>query len=129
MGTQVTVTLPDDVLQRAELLAQRTGKALADVLAETIELSLLPLGSLENGDKSFSACSDDEVLAATETAMEPAEDRRLSELLDRQQADLLISEQRSELTALMQRYQMGLLRKALALEEAVRRGLRGPLQP
>ncbi len=45
MTTQITVTLPDFVLRRAEVLAQRTGRPVADVLAETIELSLRPLGA------------------------------------------------------------------------------------
>jgi hypothetical protein len=59
--------------------------------------------------------------------MLPAEDRRLSELLQRQQAGLLGDGERAELSALMQAYQEGLLRKARALREAVLRGLREPL--
>jgi hypothetical protein len=37
--------------------------------------------------------------------------------------------ERSEMLALMQVYAEGLLRKAQALREAVRRGLREPLEP
>jgi hypothetical protein len=51
----------------------------------------------------------------------------LSELLDQQQAGRLDFQKRDELTALMQVYQEGLLRKATALSEAVKRGLREPL--
>lgn len=69
------------------------------------------------------------MLLATETAMDPSEDRRLSELLHRQQAGLLTGAECSELANLMQRYQLGLIRKAEALAEAVRRGLRAPLDP
>ena len=46
MSTRVTVTLPEDVFARAERLAVRAGRPVADVLAETIELSLRPLGGL-----------------------------------------------------------------------------------
>jgi hypothetical protein len=60
--------------------------------------------------------------------MPAAEDDRLSYLLDRQQAGLLTSADRTELAALMQRYQEGLLRKARSLREAVRRGLMPPLE-
>ena len=60
--------------------------------------------------------------------MEPVQDHRLSELLDEQQAGSLTSDERSELLAFMQIYQEGLLRKAQALHEAVRRGLRKPLE-
>ena len=129
MGEQITVTLPEDVLQRAELWARRAGRPVNDFLAETIELSLRPLGTPAEGDGSLAACSDEEVLAAADGVMPAAEDQRLSELLDLQQAGRLTDVQRAELTALMQVYQNGLLRKAQALREAVGRGLREPLQP
>jgi hypothetical protein len=129
MSAQVTITLSEDVLRRAELLAQRMGRPVADLLAESIELSLRPLGAPLNGDRPINAWSDEEVLAAADAMMAEADDRRLSELLDRQQADLLTGAERAELMGLMQVYQEGLLHKAQALREAVRRGLRGPLQP
>jgi hypothetical protein len=67
--------------------------------------------------------SDQQVLELTELQMKPEEDRRLSELLDRQQAGILTESEHPELQALMQIYQEGLLRKATALSEAVKRGL------
>jgi hypothetical protein len=42
---QITVTLPTEVLQRAEQLARCTGRSVDQLLAETIELSLRPLGT------------------------------------------------------------------------------------
>jgi hypothetical protein len=72
---------------------------------------------------------DEEVLAAAELEMPAADDRRLSALLDRQQAGALSDAERQELTGLMEEYQQQLLLKAQGLREAVRRGLRGPLQP
>ncbi|XWK88624.1 MAG: hypothetical protein U7127_00730 [Phormidium sp.] len=59
--------------------------------------------------------------------MEPDQDVRLSELLDRQQAGILVENERLELQNLMQIYQEELLRKAIALSEAVKRGLMEPL--
>jgi hypothetical protein len=129
MTTQITVTLPDAVLRRAELLAQRTGRAVADVLAETIELSLRPLGTASGGGAPVTDLSDADVLAAAEAELSAAEDARLSELLDRQQAGRLDNGERAELSALIERYEAGLLRKAQALREAVRRGMREPLRP
>jgi uncharacterized protein YnzC (UPF0291/DUF896 family) len=61
--------------------------------------------------------------------MPPADDRRLSELLDRQQASALTADERAELHTLMQTYQEGQLRKAQALREAVGRGLRERPEP
>jgi len=129
MTTEITVTLPEAVVRRAELLAHRTGRAVADVLAETIERSLRPLGTVSAEETPISGWSDAEVLAATEAELSAAEDTRLSELLDRQQAGLLTDGERAELSALIERYEEGLLRKAQALRETVRRGLRAPLQP
>jgi hypothetical protein len=75
-----------------------------------------------------SALPDEDVLALTALQMKPAQDRRLSLLLDRQQTGSLTEAERFELFTLMQVYQEGLLRKAQALHEAVRRGLRESLE-
>ena len=61
--------------------------------------------------------------------MDAKEERRFSRLLNKQQAGKLSNSEGSELLALMQNYQEKLLRKAQALCEAVRRGLREPLTP
>ncbi len=129
MSAQITVTLPEEVLQRAELWAQRAGRSVADLLAETIEVSLRPLGPPADGQRPLTTWSDDEVLKAADGGLTAVADQRLSDLLDRQQAGLLTETERAELSALMHLYQQGLLRKAQALREAVRRGLREPLQP
>ncbi len=73
--------------------------------------------------------SDAEVLALTQLQLPADQDGRLSVLLDGQQAGSLTETERPELAALMLAYQEGLLRKARALEESVRRGLREPLGP
>lgn len=129
MSTQVTVTLPEEVLRRAQVLADRSGRPLPEILAETIELSLQPLGPLSESEGRPAKWSDEEVLAAAEEELLPEDDRRLSELLERQQAGVLTNAEHSALVALMEVYQQGLLRKSQALREAVRRGLQEPLSP
>ena len=129
MSESITLTLPDDVLRRAELVARRSRRPVADVLTEAIETSLKPLGGEAAGEDAIGSWSDKKVLAAADAPMAEVEDARLSALLESQQAGLLAGAERSELTALMERYQDGLLCKAQALREAVRRGLREPLQP
>ncbi|SRR5258706_7692467 len=128
MDAQITVTLPEDVLQRAELLAERVGRPVADLLAETIELAMRPMGTSSDVEQ-MGTMTDEDVLTAADADLPPDEDQRLSELLDRQQSSLLSDDERSDLAVLMQRYQDGLLRKAGALREAVRRGLRESPQP
>ena len=129
MTTQVTVTLPDDIYRRAERLAELTERPIADLLAETIDLSLRPLGPEGAAGQPVVELSNADLLAAADAQMDAAEDRRFSALLEKQQAGLLTDADRVSLLALMQIYQDGLLRKAKALNEAARRGLRPPLEP
>lgn len=124
MSKQISVALRDSLFRRAEILAERLGREVADVLADAIEASLDPLGLAETDDSVPTAWSDEQVLAAADAFLTPAEDQRLADLQDQQQAGRLSSAEAAELTGLMQTYQEGLLRKALGLREAVRRGLR-----
>src|SRR5438552_7949179 len=103
--SEITVTLPEDVLQRAQVLAEHSGKRVADLLAEAIELSFRPLGGASNGARPVTSWSDEEVLAGVHTDLPPRDDARLSELLDRQQAGTLTLADQSELTVVMERYQ------------------------
>lgn len=137
MTTQIILNLPDEIYKKAEHLAQLTNRNIADVLTQVIELSLSPIASqstsaesLENiavASLSVTSLSDEEVIALTESQMEPELDQRLSELLYNQQAGTLTNAEHSELVSLMLVYQEKLLLKAQALRESVGRGLRKPL--
>jgi hypothetical protein len=128
MGTQVTLTLPDDVYERAAQYAAYANRDLAEIITATLA-SRLPSLDVINQLRAVSTLPDQEVLALTELRMEPAMDRRLSELLDRQQSGTLLEVEQAELAALMRIYELGILRQSQALAEAVKRGLREPLQP
>ncbi|MBD2438462.1 hypothetical protein [Nostoc sp. FACHB-110] len=127
MSTKITITLPDEIYQRAERFARLANRDIASILADTIQLSIPVVSTEINNLDSVSVLSNEQVLALTELHMEPEQDSRLSELLDRQQAGTMTENELSELKALMQIYQEGLLRKATALNEAVKRGLIQPL--
>ena len=129
MTTQVTVTLPDAVYRNAVRLAQLTQREVGDVLADTLALSLPMLPDDTEVAVPIGELSDQELLALTMLELPSAQDRQLSTLLDRQQAGGLTAEEQRQLAGLMQAYHAGLLRKAQALQEAVRRGLREPLAP
>lgn len=128
MSTQITLTLPDGLLHRAESLARRFGCPLDEVLVRFLASSLEPLGP-ETEEQPLTEWAAADVLAAADLQMSPEEDRRFSELLYKQQAGTLRGTEQGELSALMLAYQEGLLNKARALAEAVRRGLREPPQP
>lgn len=75
----------------------------------------------------LSTLSDRQIITLTELQMEVSQDQRLSQLLQTQQERTLTTAEQSELEMLMEIYQAGLLRKAQALNESVKRGLRQPL--
>lgn len=127
MSTQVIVDLPDELLQRANDLAMITHRKLSDVLVDTLDLSLPAIFSSSLHIEPVDGLSNQSVLALTKLEMNPVDDKRVSELLYRQQAGQLFESERLELARLMQIYQAGLLRKAQALAEAVKRGLLPPL--
>ena len=122
MTAQITLNLPDEVYQQAELLAQQRHRTVSEILVETLEKFLLPTA------KPVSALSDSEVIAQTQLRLQPVQEQRLSELLDRQQSGTIAYVERDELQALIRIYETRLLRQAQALNEAVRRGLIEPLK-
>ena len=122
MTAQITLNLPDEVYHQAELLAQQRHRTVSEILVETLEKFLLPTA------KPVSALSDSEVIAQTQLRLQPVQEQRLSELLDRQQSGKLAFLERDELQALIHIYETRLLRQAQALNEAVRRSLLEPLK-
>jgi len=122
MTAQITLNLPDEVYHQAELLAQQRHRTVSEILVETLEIFLLPTA------KPVSALSDSEVIAQTQLRLQPFQEQRLSELLDRQQSGTIASVELDELQALIHIYETRLLRQAQALNEAVRRGLLEPLK-
>ena len=128
MSTQVTLMLPDDVYTSALRLARLTQREVTDVLSDLLTLAMPPLATDVETPPPLGSLSDANVLELTSLKLPRAQDLRLSALIERQQAGTLDEAERSELGALMQCYQEGILRMAQAMEEAVRRGLRGSLE-
>ncbi len=129
MSTQIAITIPEEVYKQAQRLARLTHCQVNDLLADAITLSLAPVATSDESHPPIAELSDKGVLALTRLEMSAAQDRRLSRLLNRQQTGTLSDGERAALLSLMQVYQEGLLRKAQALREAVRRKLIEPLAP
>jgi hypothetical protein len=127
MATEVILNLPDNVYSQAARLAQLMNQDVAHVLAETIESALFPLGPAAVPGAPVGELADEEVTELAELRMGETQGKRLGQLLDRQQAGKLGEAERRELAALLQVYHECLVRKAQAVSEAVRRGLRPPL--
>lgn len=127
MTTEVVVTLPDTVYQRAVRWAQLTDQDVAIVLSETLARSLPSLQVTTEPFVPVANLDDAAVLELASMELPPEQDEMLSSFLERQQAGDLTEQESRLLTSLMQVYQEELLRKAQALAEAVRRGLQAPL--
>ena len=123
MATQVTITLPDEIYQRAERFALLANRDVDSVIADTIGSSLssmrLHLDSLE----PIENLSNSQVLALSTLQMDPEQDSRLSQLLEKQRERQLFVNEPQELETLMQIYREALLRKTAALVETVKRGI------
>jgi len=123
MSSQVVLTLPDNLYRSAERLAAGARQPMQNVLTEVLSQAL---ATWDPDERSLSSLRDDEVLALCDSQMSLEQSRRLGKLLDRQQAGVLTVQERPELWTLLRIYELGQLRKAEALAEAVGRGLRPP---
>lgn len=126
MTTQITLTLSDEIYKRAEHFAHLTGQAVEEVIAARVGDTLPPLVS-ELDSRPVETLLDDEVISLAESMMDERLSDRMSALSQKQREDVLTSEEQIELRMLFEIYNVGQLRKAQALAQAVKRGLRPPL--
>jgi hypothetical protein len=125
MTTQITLNLRDDVYQSAEQLAQSTGRDVADVVTAMFQASF-PVVAPSELNRPVEELTDAEVSTLADSRMDAAQNARMSTLLNKQQETELDAVEQHELSMLLYVYQAGSLRKAQALVEAVKRGLRKP---
>jgi hypothetical protein len=100
----VTLSLPDDLYQRASHFADLLGKDVLEVLTDTLTLSLAPIATQSEVMPAVATLSDQDVLALSQSQLHPQADERLSALLEKQQEGLLTTDEQSELLGLMQIY-------------------------
>ena len=123
MATQVTITLPDEIYQRAERFALLANRDVDSVIADTIGSSLSSMRSHFDSLEPIESLSNSQVIALSTLQMDPERDSRLSELLEKQRERQLLASEPQELETLMQIYREALLRKTAALVETVKRGI------
>jgi len=129
MSSEVTLTLPDKLRERAERWAGVTHRDLSEALTDMLELVLTPAHTAPVLDTPITFLPDNEVLALSRLQMASEQGQRLGELLTKQREGELADDERAELLALMQVYERLWVRQSEALAEAVQRGLREPLEP
>lgn len=129
MSVQLTLTLPEEIVESAERIGRSTAQAAEDVLQNALE-TLWPAWNALPGDSLYpplSSLTDREVLSIANLKMNVSQNQRLLDLQTKGKTTGLSELERYELTSLLYIYQLGQLRKSEGLVEAVRRGLRRPL--
>lgn len=121
----ITLQLSDTLVEQAQRVGTITKQGLEAVLSDALEVMGLTWNavSVESLPKPIDKLSDAEVLLLAQSKMSPVQNDRLGELQVRGKAEGLTEAEHYELVALFQIYQMGLLRKAAAIEEAYLRQL------
>ena len=129
MSVEVTLHLPEHLVEHAKRFGEATQRDVGQVLADTLEMMWATIGTGPELEPPVSTLTDEDVLALADAKMDPVQNDRLAELQTRGKADGLTEAERVELLSLLHLYQVGQLRKSAGLAEAVRRGLRTPLRP
>jgi hypothetical protein len=129
--TQITINLPNSLVESAQCLGKATARDLSEVLIDTLEIILPAFNKLsESGNHvEVSRLLDADVVELANLKMDAVQNQRLGELQAKGKNTGLTEAEGYELLVLISIYQMGQLRKSMALAEAVKRGLREPLLP
>lgn len=118
---EISVKLPDELYRGISNLAKTKKTSVSRIIKNAVKKSVAE--ETETLERPLSDCSDEEVLALANMRMSEAENRRMSELLDRQREETITPLERNELDTLFRVFQFGNLRKAQGIYEAVQRGL------
>jgi metal-responsive CopG/Arc/MetJ family transcriptional regulator len=118
---EISVKLPDSLYRNVSHLAQAKKKSVAEIIKNAVRKAVAE--DAETLERTLIDCSDDEVLALANMKMSEAENRRMSELLEKQREEAITPLERNELDAVFRVYQVGNLRKSQGIYEAVQRGL------
>ena len=129
MSTQLTLEIPDEVLRGATSVATATRRDVTEVLEEALTLAFGRLAAADDAARPIGSLTDLEVRALCDARLPEPAAGRLSDLLEKRRNGERVPDEDAELAALMQSYQSIWLRQSEALAEAVRRGLRPPLEP
>lgn len=123
MVMQITVSIPDNVYQRAKILADMIDDNIETILSMMLELSLPRF--VPNLDLSISVdqLSDVDLLSATKLRLISEQSERHSQLLYDQQNSTLTAVEEHELKTLNHVYELGIVYQSQAYAEAVKRGL------
>ena len=124
--TRITIDLPVSLAETAQCLGKATERELSEVLIDTLEIILPAFNKLsESGNHvEVSHLLDADVVELANLKMDAVQNQRLGELQAKGKNTGLTEAEGYELSVLISIYQMGQLRKSMALAESVKRGLK-----
>ncbi len=126
MAQTVTLTLPDAVYFRLKRAAQITYRSMDDIVASTVAASFVSDADLPEGLAAELTAmrffSDDALWAATHPSMSDAEQQRLAQLNMLVKERTLTLPEQAEQEALLDAYNLSMLRRAQALALLKQRG-------
>ena len=118
---EITINLPERVFANLSAIAGKSRRPIDEVIVEKIEQTFA--AEVEELAKQILLCSNKEVLELAKVRMSARQDRRLSELLEKQGEVPLAAKEQKELWKLMEIARLTTLKKAFALREISRRDL------
>lgn len=123
----VTLALPAHIYDRLRQAAEQTNQPIERVLIEHLEESFAPpLPALPPDEQAeldaLNHLSDDALLTIAHEQMQEDRQLRLKELMERNNLGTISSQERAELTLLVEQGQQLMLRKAKALALLTERG-------
>lgn len=118
---EISVKLPNNLYQDVSHLAKTKKKSMATIIKNAVRKAVIE--ESENLERPLADCSDKEVLALANMKMSEAENKRMSELSEKQREETITPLEKNELDTLFRVYQVGNLRKAQGISEAVHRNL------
>lgn len=132
MTTQrITIDLPEAIFQQLVRIAELTHQPVEVLVAQSVIGNLPP--SVDSASPELQpeflrmqSLTNEELLSIAQSQVEPSQHKRQTELLTKNEAGLLTSEERQELTALRQVADHLMLRKAYAWSLLRWRGQRIP---
>jgi hypothetical protein len=128
MAVDITLSLPDTLVEHAKLFGIATQQDVESVLADALEIAWPTLENLSDlKSPSFSTLTNKEILELADSKMGQEQNERLHILQQKGKSSSLTADESYELMALLRIYQLGQLRKSEAMAEAVRLGLRKPV--
>lgn len=124
--TDFTLTIPSDLYERAEQIAQIASRPVDTILLEQLELWAQGIPLLETNEEAelqaLQYLSDDALWTIAHETLKPELQEKMQHLMDENSTGKITTEEKAELTQLVERGERLMLRKSQAMALLSQRG-------